>query len=86
MSKVATEFSFTHKELMSMMLKEADIHEGLWSFSVNFRLGAGAFGPTEAEVAPTGFVGVDSLGIRRAPQTGPLVFDAADLNPKLSGV
>lgn len=29
MSKVATEFSFTHKELMSMMLKEADIHEGL---------------------------------------------------------
>ena len=83
MSKVATEFSFNHRELVALMLKEANIHEGLWSLSVNFRLGAGAFGPSEAEVAPTGFVGVDSLGIRRALETGPLVFDATDLNPKL---
>lgn len=82
MSKIATEFSFNHSELVALMLKDANIHEGLWSLTVNFKLGAGAFGPNEDEVAPSAFVSVDSLGIRRAPEPGPLIFDAATINPK----
>jgi len=82
MSKLATEFTFNHEELMSMMLQQADVHDGLWAFSVNFKLGAGVIGASEKEVAPTGFVSVEALGIKRVPEMAPLVFDAAKLNPK----
>ena len=57
------------------------IHDGLWALNVNFKLGAGAFGPSEKEVAPTGFVSVEALGVKRAQEAGPMVFDAAKLNP-----
>lgn len=86
MSKLASQFTFSPKEFMILALKELDIHEGLWSFSVNFRLGAGAFGPTKDEVFPSGFVSVESLGIQKFElKTGeplpPLTYDAAELNP-----
>lgn len=69
------------------MLKDAGITEGLWSLSVNFRLGAGAFGPTPTEVAPTGFVSVESVGLQKVEGIDgqplpPLTYDAADLNRK----
>ena len=81
MSKLASEFTFSHEELVSLMLKSANVHEGLWALSVNFKLGAGVFGANEKDVAPTGFVSVEALGVRRAPGVGPMVFDAAQLNP-----
>lgn len=86
MAKHASAYNFSHKELVELMLKDAGIHEGIWALSVNFRLGAGSFGPTPAEVAPTGFVGVDGIGLQRIelPEGAPippLAFDAALLNP-----
>lgn len=89
MAKIADSYSFNSKELVTLMLKEAGIHEGIWILAVNFRLGAGAFGPTTELVAPTGFVSVEGLGLQRyvRPENDldgnlpPLAFDAAELNP-----
>lgn len=69
------------------MLKDAGINEGHWNLTVNFRLGAGGFGPSPDEVLPSGFVGVESIGIQKIePKAGapllPLCFNAAELNPK----
>lgn len=69
------------------MLKDAGINDGLWNLSVTFRLGAGAFGPTPEEVAPSGFVGVEAVGIQSIEQKAglpipPLTYDARELNPK----
>ncbi|MBH2042096.1 MAG: hypothetical protein I8H87_00865 [Comamonadaceae bacterium] len=87
MAKTASQFTYSHKELVTLMLKDAGIHEGLWNLSVNFRLGAGAFGPTPEEVAPSGFVSVDAVGIQKMePKEGqpipPLTYDAKELNPE----
>lgn len=87
MSKTASQYTYSHKQLVQLMLRDSDIHEGQWTLSVGFRLGAGAFGPTEAEVAPSAFVSIESVGIQRIEQQDgqplpPLTFDAAELNPK----
>lgn len=85
MAKNASSYSFDHKEIVTLMLKEADIHDGIWTLSVNFRLGAGAFGPTPSEVAPTGFVSIEGIGLQKIDpvpsELPPLAFDAAELNP-----
>lgn len=85
MAKNASSYSFNHQEIVTLMLKEAGIHEGFWQLSVNFRLGAGAFGPTPEQVAPTGFVSIEGMGLQRLDpipaEIPPLAYDAAALNP-----
>lgn len=86
MVKNASAYKFTHKELVQLMLKEVGIHGGIWTLSVDFRLGAGSFGATPEEVAPTGFVSVEGIGLQRldipeGTPIPPLAFNAATLNP-----
>lgn len=85
MAKNASFYSFNHKEIVTLMLKEAGVNEGIWTLAVNFRLGAGAFGPTPEEVAPTGFVSIEGIGLQKIDpvpaELPPLAFDAAKLNP-----
>lgn len=69
------------------MLRDAGIHEGMWTLIIGFRMGAGSFGPTPDEVAPSAFVGIESFGIQKVEvQTDqpvpPMTFSAAELNPR----
>lgn len=87
MAKHASQFTYTHKELIQLMLKDAGIHDGWWNLAVNFRLGAGAFGPTADDVVPSGFVGVEGVGIQRVElkegePIPPLTYNAKELNPQ----
>lgn len=87
MSKAASQYTYSHKEIVQVMLQDSGIHEGHWTLSIGFRLGAGAFGMTPEEVAPSGFISIDTIGIQRTEAPAgqplpPLTFDAAELNPK----
>lgn len=79
------QFTWKHKEIVTMMVKEAGIHEGRWWLMVNFGMGPGNFGPAEDQVAPGMAVVLASIGIQReipgqkAPSA--LVVDAAQVNP-----
>src|SRR4051794_39572765 len=81
----ATQFTWTHKELLTLMVKDKGIHEGRWMLLINYGMLAGNFGATEAELSPGMVVAIASLGIQReAPgQAAPpgLVVDAAVENP-----
>lgn len=84
MSKTASQFTFSHKELARLMLRDAGITEGYWTLSVAFRLGAGAFGPSPEEVAPTAFVSIEGIGISKLDHPAdqplpPMTFNAAEL-------
>lgn len=83
----ASQYSFSHKELVELMIKKANIHEGTWMMMVTFAFGALNGGPTPDQVMPTGMVGVQSIGIQKAPpdSPAPLVVDAAQVNPASSG-
>ena len=82
----ASQYMFTHKELVELMVKKAGVHEGKWILSVTFGFGAVNGGPTPEQVMPTGVVGVQSIGIQKAQSDSPepLTVDAAVVNPASS--
>jgi len=76
-------YTFSHRELLELMIRHAGIHEGEWVLQANFVFTAGNFGPDENDVFPGGLVIVQKLGITRATTDSPksLVVDAARINP-----
>lgn len=84
----ANQIIWTHKELITLMVKAANIHEGRWMLVINYGMSPGNFGPSDAEISPGMIVAVTGLGIQRelSGQTAPstLVVDAAEINPRPS--
>lgn len=82
------QITWTHKELVTLLVKQAGLHEGRWWLLVNLGMGPGNFGPSEDQIAPGVVVAVAGIGIQReAPgQRAPtaLVVDAAEVNPSKS--
>jgi hypothetical protein len=83
----ATQFTFKLSEVLEMLVKHLDVHEGQWSLLLGIQLSVGAFGPTPADTFPGGAVSLRELGIARVeagtkPGPGSIVVDAAVVNPK----
>ncbi len=80
-----THFALTHRELLQLIIKNADVHEGRWILSVTFAFAPGNFGPSEDQLSPGTVVAVNQIGIQReAPEMSAppgLVLDAAIVNP-----
>jgi hypothetical protein len=73
---------FTHKELLDLLIKKADIHEGKWMLAANFGFAAANLGQPE-QVVPGAAVALLAMGIQRAAPDSPpsMVADAAEVNP-----
>jgi hypothetical protein len=74
---------FQHKEIVELLIKKADIHDGKWVLAVNLGFSAGNFGPTLEQVVPGAIVSVLGIGLARAAQDSPeaLQIDASVVNP-----
>jgi hypothetical protein len=74
---------FQHREVVELLIKKADIHEGKWVLALNFGLSAGNFGPTLDQLAPGAVVAVLGIGLNRAPPDTPeaIQVDASAVNP-----
>ena len=81
MAKNPSGFTFTHKEIAALLMKDADIHDGLWILGVTFTLAAANAGPDEGSMIPAAVVGVRSVELKKSDKPGPMIFDAAELNP-----
>jgi hypothetical protein len=79
----ASQFTFTHKELVEALIKKADLHEGRWMLLVNFGFAAINGGPSPDQISPTAMSVIQSIGIQKAPDDAPpsLLADAAIVNP-----
>jgi hypothetical protein len=79
-----TQYDFSHREVLLLLLKQAGVREGRWMFSATFRFGAGNFGQSETHVFPGAVITLEKLGIVRAPEDAPpsLVVDAAEMKPQ----
>ena len=79
---------FTVRELTEILIKHANIHEGIWGSMVEFGFGAGNMpiaGPdNEFSLKPAGIVSVIKIGIQKFDQPNPLTVDAAKINPTTS--
>src|SRR6266513_3063043 len=85
-----TQFVWTHKELLTLMLKDRDIHEGRWVLLLNWGMSPGNFGPSESEFSPGMLVASTRQGSLRQDPGRPtppqeLYVDAAEINPAPKG-
>lgn len=87
----ANQFTVTHAKLIELLIKDANVHDGVWSLVINFQVGVGKYGPSPNEMLPGVAVSVGPIGIQRSqpgePTTGPsvVVVDAAKVNPAPRG-
>jgi hypothetical protein len=81
-----TEIMFTHKELVELMLKRQNIHEGVWTLSLRFGMQATNFGTAAdgSDVLPTALIPVVGIGIHRGDKVNNVSVDAAIVNPRTS--
>lgn len=75
------ELNFKYREVVEALLKQSNIHEGLWTLSVQFGLAAANLGPSDEQLMPTAILAVQSLGISRADKATNLTVDATVANP-----
>ena len=81
----ATQFVLTHRELVELLIKKLDLHEGIWGLSVKFGLGAANIGPTPgADLMPAAIVAVQEIGLQKFDAESNLALDAAKVNPTAS--
>ena len=77
--------SFSHEELLAILLKSAGIHEGLWMLSINFGLSATNLSNSnngEENLRPCVMAFVENFGLMRVERAlKGLTLDAAIVNP-----
>jgi hypothetical protein len=80
-----TQYSLTYKELIELIIKSSDVHEGRWMLSIGFGFAPGNFGPTPDQMSPGVVVAINQISIvREQPEASApvgLVVDAAVVNP-----
>ena len=78
----ATQISFKHAEIVEMLIKKQDIHEGIWGLFVKFGMGASNVGPTEGDLMPAAIIPVLEIGLQKFDKVSNIALDAAKVNPR----
>jgi len=80
----ATQYTVTNRELVELIIRHADIHDGKWIMMAAFGFAPGNFGPTNDKLVPGTIVAIQNVGISRAePNTPPeMTVDASVVNPR----
>lgn len=80
---------FSYTELLTLMLRDARIHEGHWMPAVSYRFNGAnlAMDPQNTnDVRPGIQIQVDSFGLMPSDAPNPMTVDAAVVNPRPSFV
>lgn len=72
---------FSHKEVVTALLKSQNIHEGIWGLYIEFGIGATNIGPNPNEVQPAAIVPVLKIGLQQFDTLSNISVDAAAVNP-----
>jgi hypothetical protein len=75
------QIAFKHTEIVEMMLKKQDIHEGIWGLFVKFGLQATNVGADDRSLMPAAIVPLLEIGLQRFEKLNNLSVDAAQVNP-----
>src|SRR5215510_10499713 len=80
-----TQYVFDFKEITTLLVKQANVHEGLWGIFIRFGLGATNINTSEAPgeevLVPAAISTIREIGIQRFEKPNNLTVDAAVVNP-----
>lgn len=71
-------------ELTALLIKNQDLHEGLYNIAITFQIGVGAVGPKNEQGAlPGASIGISGVGLSKTPpeKANAQTVDAAKVNP-----
>jgi len=79
----ASQFVLGHRELLELLIKHSNVHEGRWMLMASFGISPGNYGPSQGEVVPGVAIAVQKIGIQRADAKTPveMTMDASEVNP-----
>ncbi len=81
------QITFSHREIVEMLIKNQNIHDGHWGIIVEFGLGAGQFpAPPQGKPVPGAIVTIVKIGIQRSEQPTSETVNAAEVNPRSATV
>jgi hypothetical protein len=80
----ATQITFKHTELVELMIKKQEIHEGIWGLFVNFGFSASNIGSTPTDLSPAAIVGILGIGLQKFDKVSSIAVDAAVVNPRVT--
>lgn len=78
----ATPKLLQHSELVTLLIKEFGVHEGIWTLAVELQFAALTAGPDDQSVYPTGLVSVKTIGLSPGTKVNNISVDAAKVNPR----
>jgi hypothetical protein len=78
----ATQITFKHREIVEMLIKNQNIHEGIWGLFVRFGLGASNIGPSDDQLQPAAIIPVLEIGLQKFEKESNIAVDAAKVNPR----
>jgi hypothetical protein len=76
-----TQITFSYKELVEILIKQAGLHEGIWGLFVTFAMQATNVGPNENDLKPAAIIPVLAIGLQKFEKESNLSADAAKVNP-----
>lgn len=76
-----TQFMYSHKELLELLIKDQNLHEGIWILSLEMQFAALNTGPSDDQLLPAGLVAVSKIGIQKGDTLTALSIDASVVNP-----
>ncbi|MDR3629353.1 MAG: hypothetical protein P4L42_03365 [Desulfocapsaceae bacterium] len=68
-------------DLVKLLIKHYDIHEGHYDLSIEFQISLGAMGATPENILPSAMIGLKRVGLTPSGVIGPLSVDASIVNP-----
>ena len=69
------------KEIVEILIKHYDIHDGLYDIAFELQLGLGNFGPSPEASLPGAALGIGAVKLVKSTKTGPHTVDASVANP-----
>ena len=82
MAEAKSSFIFSHKEVAEALVKQQDLHHGIWGLYIEFGIGATNIKqPGSEDLTPAAIVPVVKVGIQKFEEENNLTVDAAKVNP-----
>jgi hypothetical protein len=72
---------FTFREVATALVKQANLHEGLWTVAFEFGLGALNLQAEDQPTLPAALVPLRSVALKRSESLNDLTVNAAEVNP-----
>jgi hypothetical protein len=79
----ANQYTFKHQEVLELLIKKAELHDGKWQLGFTYGLTAVNAGPSPEQIVPGAMLGIMNVVLIKAQDDSPaaLVADAAVVNP-----